>query len=159
MARRTDWGDTLIGLTIPTGLQADVETDGGSTKVVQRGTTVVRTLIMLDFLSTTVAGAWGVQLVDAAIGLISREAFTAGIRPDPNDDEDEPSLGWMWRIRKVVTQNGTGTPVAVRVEADIRSARKIEAGKLFLVVNNTAQAGTSFSVLTSGLIRTLIKLP
>ena len=64
MARATDWVDTLIGLNTGTGAQASVEVDGGSTAVVLRGVTIVRTIIAISIHSSTVAGAWGIQEVD-----------------------------------------------------------------------------------------------
>jgi len=44
------------------------------------------------------------------------------------------------------------------VTADVRGARKIENGELYLIITNTNQEGTSFNVNMTGLIRTLYKL-
>ncbi len=159
MPRMTDWIDTRIGLSIVGNGQLNSRVDGMSTQVVQRGTTVIRTIIALDLLSETVAGVWGVQLADLAIGIVSREAYTAGILPDPDTNTDKPARGWMWRGSRAVTQNGSGGQFSIHLSADIRGARKVEDGVVFLMVANTNYLGTAFNLRVVGLIRMLVKLP
>ena len=159
MPRQMDWIDTRIGQSTASGTQDSTDIDGGSTQLVQRGTTIIRTIVSLDLFSETVAGAWGVQTMDIAIGIADREAFTSGVLPDPNSDTDKPARGWMWRTQVTVAQNGAGAPVVYSIRADIRGARKIDLGRAYIIMNNEARAGTSFSVGTRGIIRTLVKLP
>ncbi len=158
MPRQMDWIDTRIGFTLATGFQFGTDIDGGSTQVVQRGTTIIRTIIKLGMSSNSVAGAWGLQLIDMAIGIGDREAFSAGIFPDPNTDTDKPARGWMWRTSELLSQNGVGSPVVTTVQADIRGARKIDLGRAYIVFDNTAVQGTPFTATIRGLIRTLVKL-
>ncbi len=159
MPRMTDWVDTRIGLTATTGSQVSTRVDGGSTQVVQRGTTIIRTIVSLDMSSSSVAGAFGVQIADMAIGIVSREAFAAGTFPDPNDSTDKPARGWLWYHSMKVAQNGVGTQIIYPVRSDIRGARKVENGIVVLVLNSTALVGTAFSIHVHGLIRSLVKLP
>ena len=97
--------------------------------------------------------------LDIAIGLVSRDALAGGAVPDPNQDDEYPVDGWLYRGQKLISQNGTGHPVVTPLFADIRSQRKIGGGIPALIQNSTTEGGTSFSIHTLGLIRTLVKLP
>ena len=158
MPRQMDWIDTRVGLTIANLAQDRTAIDGASTQVVQRGTTIIRTIVSIDINSASVAGAWGIQLADLAIGIGDREAFSVGTLPDPSSAIDKPARGWMWRTSITVSQNGVGGEVIHRIRADVRGARKIDLGRAYLIVDNTAIGGTTFSIEVRGLIRTLVKL-
>ena len=158
MARPTDWVDTLVNLEVPAGSQSQTSLVTGLAPSDMRGMTVIRTIIMIQMFSNTVAGAWGVTLGDLGIGIASQEAFVAGVVPDPNVAGDKPPRGWMWRASKCVAQNGAGAPILVELLADIRGARKVENGEVYLVVNNTTLVGTAFQLNVRGLIRQLYKL-
>jgi len=160
MPRPTDWVDTIIQLGATAGGQVFTGLLTGLAPVDLRGLTVIRTIITMGVTSRTVAGAWGVHRCDMAVGIASQEAFAAGVLPDPSVNTDKPPRGWMWRTSLVVTQNGAGAPVmTASVAVDIRGARKVENGQLYLVVDNTALQGTSFTFDVTGLIRVLTKLP
>ena len=159
MARPTDWVDTIIAPSaFASGLQTNASLVADLTAADLRGTTVVRTLVRLGLASSTVAGAWGVNRIDLAIGICSREAFAAGVFPDPNVGSEKPPRGWLWRTSVLASQNGSGGPIVTDVIADIRGGRKIENGVVYLVVNNSNFVGTTFSILVQGLVRLLIKL-
>jgi len=158
VTRQVDWTDTVVSETIASVAQGSVRVDGSVTDVVARRLTVVRTIISLDILSTTVAGAWGVQEAALGIGVVSREAFAAGVFPDPVEATDKPTRGWLWRTHRAVSQNGTGTTIMTHIEGDFRGARKLDAGVLILIMNNTPLQGTVFTFLVRGLVRTLFKL-
>jgi len=130
----------------------------GVAPVNMRGMTLIRTIISLGCLSTTTAGAWGAEGVHLAIGVASQEAFAAGVFPDPNVGTDKPPRGWVWRSHKVVCQNGVGSVVSYDVMADIRAARKIENGELYIIAVASNLEGTQFNVDVHGLVRTLYKL-
>jgi len=159
MPRLTDWVDTRVGLTVTAGSQDNTRVDGGSVQTTLRGITIVRTILAFGAFSTSVAGAWGIQQLDMAIGIVTREAFNAGIFPDPNSATDKPARGWIWYGQMLVSQNGVGTKIVHTLNGDIRGARKIENGVVVFIVNNTSLAGTNFSVQIRGLVRTLVKLP
>ena len=158
MPRPTDWIDTRVNLTIASPSQGRQSLMTGVAPVNMRGMTLIRTIISLGMYSASIAGAWGVQNCDIGIGVASQEAFAAGVVPDPSADADKPPRGWVYRTSKVVGQNGAGAPIVTVLEADIRGARKIENGELYIVVDNALLLGTSFSVSIDGLIRTLYKL-
>ena len=159
MPRATDWVDTRLNLEVPTDNQTIGSLVTGLAPLNLRGMTVIRTIIHIGMFSNSVAGAWGVQIVDLAIGIASQDAFAAGVVPDPKAAADKPPRGWMWRTEAVVSQNGTGTPVVTYIDADIRGARKVENGEVYLVVDNTGSGqGTTFQVNVRGIIRQLYKL-
>ena len=95
MARRTTWRDTLINNSITSSGATVVEYNAGATQDENRGSTLTRTIVELALWSTSVAAAWGVQMVDIGLGLIEADALAAGAVPDPADDRDEPARGWI----------------------------------------------------------------
>jgi len=159
MARRTAWHDTIVAQTPASGAQVFFSLMTAVNAEEARGLTLIRTLVRVSLLSNTTAGAWGSQIVDMGIGVASRDALAAGALPDPNIATDEPPRGWVYRTRETPIQNGVGTNWVTRVEADIRSARRIDGGDLFFVGNNSVFMGTAFAVEIRGLVRCLFKLP
>ena len=159
MARRTRWLDTLIGQGVSSGSQAAIELQQSAADIDVREWTVTRLIGTISLSSATVAGAWGTQRCDMGIGVISREAVNAGSFPDPNDENDLPSSGWMWRTRAVPMQNGTGTAIVTHVNFDIRAQRKLGFAIAHLIINNGAASGTGFTVTVDALIRMLVLLP
>ena len=157
-ARPTTWVDTILSRSIPAGSQQTqsliLEMSAGD----KRQSTAIRIIIDMWMSSESVAGAWGVQRLTCAIGVASQEAFLAGTLPDPNIAIERPARGWMWRGSPMVAQNGAGSPVLYHVMADLRAARKIENGELYMIFNADTINGTSFTTRLDGLIRVLMKL-
>ena len=77
MARRNKWQDTLVALTVGSGTQGSESLMGTVTPNESEGETLVRTIAELSMNSTTVAGAWGLQILDIGLGMMSQEAFGA----------------------------------------------------------------------------------
>jgi len=157
--RATDWIDTLVVAQVATGAQTLQSLMTGVAPVNVRRQTLVRTILELDLYSETVAGVWGTQIIDLGIGITSQEAFAAGVVADPVTANDQPSRGWIFRARRVVAQNAAGGPVVHPLRIDIRASRKLDDGECFLVINNTTDLGTAFTVRAAGLIRQLWLLP
>ena len=82
MPRRTAWEDELINFNVGDGNQASTQLMSTITADEARGTTLTRLIFELALYSTTVAGAWGTQLVDIGIAVLDEDAFTAGALPD-----------------------------------------------------------------------------
>ena len=159
MARATDWIDTLIDTSVAGGAQSLTSLMTGVVPVNVRRQTLIRTILMLELFSATIAGAWGTEVLDIGIGITSQEAFAASVVADPNVANDQPSRGWIYRTRRVVAQNGIGGSVIYTLHADIRASRKLDDGECFIVMNATDNRGTAFSVVVVGLIRQLWLLP
>ena len=157
--RASDWIDTLFDFSLATGAQNLSILMTGVAPINVRRQTLIRTIIRLSLVSTTTAGAWGTQLLDIGIGITSQEAFAVGVVADPLTANDQPSRGWIYRTRKLCAQNGIGAVILYEVTADIRASRKLDDGECYLVVNNTTDRGTAFTVGVAGLIRQLWLLP
>jgi len=158
MPRRTDWIDTRVDETSVSGSQSITSLLPGITPADARGMTLIRMIVKFGLYSNTTAGSWGVQRVDMGIGVASQEAFSASALPDPATASDKPARGWIYRTQQLVSQNGVNHNIFVDVAADIRSARKIENGELYLIWDNSPETGTTFTVNVHGLVRCLFKL-
>ena len=159
MPRRTRWIDALISIDVSSGGQNTQTLFPGITPDELRNGTIVRTVTSLSLTSVSVAGAWGFQILDLGLGVISQEAIGAGIFPDPNDADDYPTRGWLYRERCGVSQNGTGASLLSYCVFDVRSQRKLDTGAYYMVVNNTPGVGTSFTTRVFGSVRTLVLMP
>ena len=74
MARRTRWKDLLVDSNVGSGAQAVLSITDPMSEDSLQGVTVTRLIGRLKLGSTTVAGAWGKQILDLGIGVASREA-------------------------------------------------------------------------------------
>ena len=158
MARKTFWIDKRINQSIGAGGQTSESLFEGTPPINTRQTTVVRQIIDLYMQSATVAGAWGSQIIDIGIGVISQEAATAQVFPDPNADE-RPVSGWLFRTQCMVAQNGVGAQILYECHRDIRTGRKVYDGELTIIINSLAGPGTAFTTQVRGMVRTLLLLP
>ena len=159
MARSTWWQDRLVGLSVANGGQNNADLLLNVSSDESRGLTLTRTILALGMFSTTVAGAYGVQIVDVGIGLIDRDAAAVAAFPDPDAQDDSPPSGWLFRKRCLVAQNGAGAPAIFSCEVDLRAMRKVREGQLTLILNSQSQIGTTFTVAVWGSVRMLLLLP
>jgi len=156
--RQVRWIEKEVNQAIAAAGQDVKSMMGGLSTDQTRGMTVTRLIGRVGFSSATVAGAWGVNVLDIGIGVVSQEGFAAGVVPDPSVANDEPVRGWLFRTRVVVSQNGAGGQVVHELHFDIRAQRKVETGELVIIMDNSAISGTSFTINAQGWIRTLVRL-
>ena len=104
------------------------------------------------------------QIIDVGVGVCSVEAFNVGVTalPDPNTVGDYPPRGWLWVDRYLVLQAlPTGaTPTAMwriqpRIQVDMRAARKVDKGVVFMIWRNTQVGTDAASIVLSGRVRLL----
>ena len=157
--RKTRWVDTLVSNGVLNAGQVLVDLLAAISVGDLRGLTVTRMIVSL-WMSPAIplAAGDGRQSLDVGVGVTSLEAFTAGVVSDPNVATDEPARGWLWRDRAVVHDDGTNLLVPTRVQGDFRGQRRIEGGKLFIVFNNGALQGATFTVQVQGIVRCLLLL-
>ena len=143
------------GQTLPFDLLADMPDN--DVKTVTR--LIGQLTLMANDLDAAVTVA---QRIDMGIGVASREAFTAGIVPDPVLSSDYPTLGWLWITSSVVIKvNASGTTEAFLypvIQFDIGAQRKVDKGVLYFVADNTAIIGGGMSVRLAGRLRSLVLL-
>jgi len=148
----------IAGVTVANGANAtplDILLDAPTTDTL----TVIRLVGSLQlYPNTFTTNTDGAQRVDFGIGVASKEAFTAGIVPDPAAGNEYPALGWLWAHTAAVLQAGVVTNnfnVWPYIGFDIGAMRKIDKGILYLTWDNNNLSGTSFTVSLSGRIRAL----
>ena len=120
----------------------------------------MRTILELSMKPFTPGANDSYQIVDAAIGVISREAFAANAIPDANVAGDSPTAGWVWRIRCMVLGDTAGALTPTLCRGDFRSARKLDDnGNTFMILNNTNLGGSAVNVHVAGIVRCLYLMP
>ena len=100
------------------------------------------------------------QRVTVGIGVTSLEAFTAAVLPDPGVDNEFPPRGWLYKATRVLAFQNSSTfgvedYVYPSFNFDVRAARRIDKGVLFLAIQNRDIFGTPMIVRVTGLIRAL----
>ena len=124
------------------------------------GFTLVRTIFDVYLAGEGIVGAVGRQVVSYGIGLVSEEAFTAGVVPDPNTNTERPTGDWVVKGRCMVTIGPAGDQQApMHCMYDLRSSRKLAGGRLTLVMNNDTVNGTAFTIRVVGQVRSLLLRP
>ncbi len=162
MPRRTAWADRRFpGTSLVAGSPSnfDLLANLGSTDTL----TVVRVVadITVQYLvSTTVGDA--LSIVDMGIGVASQASFdVSGALPDPTLEVEYPPRGWVYVASQPVTQilDAAGGVSIVdrpaRFVFDIRAMRKIDKGRLFMIIeqNNITVGG---AMQMTGRVRSLV---
>ncbi len=152
--RRREWEDNFIdeaGTTAETdeALLIDVTESN-------KGKTLVRMIIDLAVLPTSIIfNSTDVMELNLGIGLVSSEVVTGSINVGISGEL--PQSGWLWRRRLLVMEAGNAG--LIKIDADIRSQRKLLYGEPRLFLSYALEAGTSFNVSVTGLIRCLYLMP
>ena len=123
--------------------------------------TIVRTIVDLTCLPSSVGAQIGVMQIDVGLLVASQEEFAASVVSDPSNLGDKPISGWYWRHRMFCRDHTTSGAVTseVRVHADLKGRRKVGHGEPLFIVDSSLASGTAFSVDILGFIRTLVLLP
>ena len=157
--RKTDWIDTHVNSTLTLNTEERIDLMGTIDQDEARGLTIARILLCLTLTANPLGGVDGVVRVNIGVGVAFREAFNAGIVPDPETSPEEPQLGWLYRCTyAVVDDTVPGYPYPL-IKEDLHAQRKLDSGNLYMVVMNRVGYGTSFNVQMIGIIRTLVLLP
>jgi len=163
MARRpTIWVDSIINSALAAGLFVEDLTAALPSTEQQTVTRIVGDIgIYPDVLTANIANA---QAIDIGIGVASQAAFdvpAAGGLPDPRLVLEAPARDWLWVTRLVIVKDRpageTFTLIVPEVHLDLRAARKIDKGVLFLIAVKTAVIGSANDVLLQGRLRCLIQ--
>ncbi len=162
VARRLAWSDTIFDSATLAG-STEEKFDLLANAAASDTLTVER--IILDFLyfQGPTNEVEGFGQVTCGIGVTSIEAFDAGILPNPSVASEFPARGWLYRAAQPALQaiptGGTPTAMwrlAAHFKADIRAKRKVDKGKLYLVVENTTFSGAT-TLFRVGIVRVLCR--
>jgi len=160
-SRPRAWGNTLLKGTVIGGGASLTPLNLLGNLVNLDTLTVVRLIGHLWLHPANVDTNEQVQAVlDLGVGVCSQEAFTAGVVPDPSVASDVPQLGWLWRDSVLFQRSNSSSfgeemgPARTELRFDIRAARKVDRGVLYLAADNTA-VGSNGSVSLSGIVRAL----
>ena len=162
MAQPTVWVDSLIQLTAVSGAPGTPAVAGllfVPDRIERNHMTLLRTILCLTFAFEIDHGV-SQQVVDYAIGFASDESLAAGVLPDPEVAAERPQRGWVYRCFRMMSSEGAG--IAGRTiqadEKDLLAKRKVDNGRAYLTVQNTAFAGVAEDILVSGIVRMLYLL-
>jgi len=153
------WTDNVITQTVAVAGQAVLsltsELSSAESRFLQK--TLLRTIVGLDVGRTVHDSGEGSERVALGIGIVSQEAFTAGVVPDPQTDTDQPVRGWVWRSRYRTFGFAADQPAVFtrRLDIDLRSMRKLDNGEMFFVADVIAHEGVSGAIDVVGIIRQL----
>ncbi len=160
MARRLAWADRLFSTDILTGAQLIL--DLLSTAPDLDTITATRLIGRMLFHPNTLTGTpnRGVATMDVGIGVVSEEAFLAGVVPDPLSEAEAPARGWLYRTRMAaVFSNGNAIEnenhLWPELMFDVRAMRKVDKGRLVFIVNNSLAVEAGVTVTVTGIVRTL----
>ena len=119
--------------------------------------TLLRTIIGIDIARTVHDSGEGSHKVAVGIGVTSQEAFTLGSIPEPGQDTDFPTRGWVWRAQYRVFGFAADQPAVFtqRVDLDIRAQRKLDNGESFLCASAALVDGAAATNTIVGCIRQL----
>ena len=149
---KTRWLDSIVDQTVAQTVQVTQLLDQDLPDTQKKGAVVIRIIFAMSFRALT-AGAFP-QMV-FGITMINADADAAGAFPDADVAGDQP--GWMMRALVKAT-DGVDNPIE-KYSADLRSKRAYRGAddNLKIILDNAAAA--SGSIIATGLIRTLIRLP
>ena len=160
--RRTVWNDQFVNSEFASGLTGStLSLVTGLSSDEMSGWTLTRLILGLTLIPAVPSAVTGTQLLSLGVGVFDTEGFLAGTVPDPDNDADHPSTGWLYRDAYVVeddTGPGRGR-LGIRIEKDLRAQRRFRLNSYGLVVSNGALTGTAFSVDITGFVRSLYLLP
>ena len=157
--RNRAWADLLVAQNIGAGGNTKLDLLGGAPTM--DTLTAVRVIVHLNVSPDVLSAIDGVVSFDVGIGVSSSEAFAVGVSalPDPDDATNYPPRGWIWVDRYAVRNTVGAGPIdlnnAAEIRADIRAMRKIDKGKMFIIMKLSTAAGSGFGVNVVGRVRVL----
>jgi len=159
MPGRVVWIDSVVDSSISSGgvINVDLTVDYSNEQTRAYQMTLMRTIVRLDLAAVVHDAGEGSQKMGMGFGIISQEAFGAGVLPDPQTQGDFPPRGWIYRgIWRTYSFQAGVADVHVRpVDLDLRSRRKLENGLCFMIVDNLPVEGTATSMRVTGIVRQL----
>ena len=128
----------------------------------QENMTCVRLIVDLVMAHDVLSETQDYGLVHVGVAVASAEAFAAGAVPDPETSADYPREGWLYLASAPVGQalpaGGQGVwRYDAKFKADIRAARKVDRGVLYMILNLVNITNIP-SAVVAGRVRSLFLL-
>jgi len=153
--RQTRWVDRNLDMQVASGAQTVLDLVSNIDEDERAGWTLTRLIFCYD-LSPIIQGvALGAQVVDIGIGIFSLEAVAAGALPDPATETDYPVTPWLYRCRHRVLDDTVEGHPPQSFYRDLKAQRRVRRSQPSIIVDNTADSGTPFSVVLIGICRSL----
>ena len=159
VSRNRAWADTgLVAQSIASA--GEIVTDLLANAPALDTITAVRIIGYLDVAIPITSEVQSSESIDVGIGVAAVEAFTvAGSSlPNPRTDTEFPPRGWLYRARRISWQfkaaNNEQQQMHAVFQWDVRAARKVDKGRLFMTITSTPLVGTAVVDVT-GLVRVL----
>ena len=162
MPRRRAWADFFVSMLLVDAVPQSVDllTQAPDLDTITVARLVGRLHAQHAGLTTQVDSRMAINI---GIGVASVEAFgvaaSAGL-PIVGSAASQPPRGWLYRTQMLSTKvHSTGTTYEINepdmVDFDIRSLRKVDQGRLFLVAESLDIDFTAADIRLTGLIRAL----
>ena len=156
VARPRAWADTGVTQLI-TGTQFTVDLLPVPESVTVTSMRVIGSFLLVP--NDPNAAITGTQAISVGIGVVSAEAFAAGVVPDPSVNGDFPARGWIYRTTRGEHHNNAGGTIEgwsyPEWQFDVGGMRKIDRGKIFLAVDKILLSGSAHNLDMIGLVRVL----
>ncbi len=154
--RNRAWADTIVEeVLVATGgtFQLDLLADAPVSDTL----TAVRIVLDIEAGTSITGGGDFTNLVSLGIGVSSVEALSAGgaSLPAPNVTDEYPPRGWLYIASKLAWTTSAQTARRNAIfQADLRSMRKVDKGRLFMRIVNLNMTGME-SINVYGRVRVL----
>ena len=124
------------------------------------GMTATRLIVHIVVGVNAVPAGFGVQRVTIGIAVADQEAFAAVVLPDPDQSDEHPVLGWMYRSEQGIWYGGTvdSSTMVAMFDVDLKGQRKIGEGELYQTIVTNNASGAAATLRVTGLTRVLVKL-
>ena len=158
MPRPRAWGDTMYNLALVGANESRTNLLTDLSPVETK--TVVRLIGSLKFVPAVDVTA-GITVTRYSVGIqvVSEEAFNAGVVPNPENQEEYPARGWLYRGVTAeyldMANNIIDTWSMGELRFDVRAARLVDRGILVCSIIQTASVGVLHNTQVVGIVRAL----
>jgi len=153
--RRTTWVDVRVNQAMGNASQTIASLTGPFGSDDTHEWTITRVIGRLHAVTADATAAFTIQRVAVGIGVVSQEAFSASVVPDPEFDTDFPVEGWLVKMHLHPMWEAEVGGIPEVVDFDIHAQRRIRGNEPVIIIENNLARGTSTEVEVNGLIRVL----
>ena len=157
--RLTSWAsgpDTSQDTISATG---DTGWEFGTALDTESRATLVRTRGTILLTLSTGGGAGDGYIGSVGIGIVTLDAFTAGVIPGPSQDPDWP--GWLFHQEFAIVEGAAGISngsAFQRIDVDSKAMRKIGENEILFGSTDVVELGAGAIMQVTALTRMLFKL-